>query len=76
MRAQFNACGALERPGHVGAMSNLFSAAGLDQDVPRPLADRLRPKHLGEIAGQEHLLGQHGQLTRLIGAGAIGSLIF
>jgi putative ATPase len=57
-------------------MSNLFSAAGLDQDVPRPLADRLRPKHLGEIAGQEHLLGQDGQLTRLIRAGAIGSLIF
>ncbi len=57
-------------------MSDLFSAAGLDQDVPRPLADRLRPKHLGEIAGQEHLLGEDGQLTRLIRAGAIGSLIF
>jgi putative ATPase len=57
-------------------MSNLFSAAGLDQDVPRPLADQLRPKHLGEIAGQAHLLGNDGQLSRLIGAGAIGSLIF
>jgi putative ATPase len=59
-----------------GAMSNLFSAAGLDQDVPRPLADRLRPNDLGEIAGQGHLLGQDGQLTRLIRAGAMGSLIF
>jgi putative ATPase len=57
-------------------MSNLFSAAGLDQNVPRPLADRLRPRHLDDIAGQDHLLGPDGQLTRLIRAGAIGSLIF
>jgi putative ATPase len=57
-------------------MSNLFTAAGLDQNVARPLADRLRPTSLSEIAGQDHLLGPEGQLSRLIHAGAIGSLIF
>jgi putative ATPase len=57
-------------------MSNLFTAAGLDQNVARPLADRLRPRSLSEIAGQDHLLGPEGQLSRLIHAGAIGSLIF
>jgi putative ATPase len=57
-------------------MSNLFSAAGLDQDAARPLADRLRPQRLADIAGQDHLLSAAGQLTRLIAAGSIGSLIF
>jgi putative ATPase len=57
-------------------MSNLFSAAGLDQDGPRPLADRLRPQRLADIAGQDHLLGPNGQLTRLLAARSIGSLIF
>ena len=54
----------------------LFSAAGLEADVPRPLADRLRPTTLGEVAGQDHLVGPRGALSRLIAAGSIGSLIF
>ena len=54
----------------------LFSAAGLDADVPRPLADRLRPTKLDDVAGQDHLVGPRGALTRLIKAGAVGSLIF
>ncbi len=43
---------------------------------PRPLADRLRPKRLAEVAGQEHLTGPDGALTRLIEGGSLGSLIF
>jgi putative ATPase len=57
-------------------MSNLFSAAGLENDAPRPLADRLRPVQLSDVAGQDHLLGPDGALTRLIGAGSMGSLVF
>ncbi|HUZ66256.1 MAG TPA: replication-associated recombination protein A [Beijerinckiaceae bacterium] len=57
-------------------MSDLFSAAGLDRAAPRPLADRLRPTRLDEVAGQEQLLGPEGSLSRLIRAGSLGSLIF
>ncbi len=57
-------------------MSNLFIAAGLEKDAPRPLADRLRPTKLDEVAGQDHLVGTGGLLTRLIASGSLGSLIF
>ncbi|PZQ10910.1 MAG: AAA family ATPase [Ancylobacter novellus] len=57
-------------------MTNLFEAAGMDRDAPRPLADRLRPKSLDEVIGQEHLLGSDGALGRLVEAGSLGSLIF
>ena len=60
-------------------MSNLFAAAGLEKKAPRPLADRLRPQTLSEIAGQDHLLGEAGALTRLLGGtgkNSLGSLIF
>ena len=57
-------------------MSDLFGAAGLEQNAPRPLADRLRPRVLTEVAGQDHLIGQDGALTRLIASGSLGSLIF
>ena len=57
-------------------MSDLFQAAKLDSAAPRPLADRLRPAALDEVAGQDHLLGPDGALTRLIRAGSMGSLVF
>ena len=57
-------------------MTDLFAAAGLSEDAPRPLADRLRPSVLAEVAGQDHLLGPDGALTRLLGGASIGSLIF
>ncbi|MBM3576476.1 MAG: replication-associated recombination protein A [Alphaproteobacteria bacterium] len=57
-------------------MSDLFQAAKLEDDAPRPLADRLRPTRLEEVAGQDHLLGPDGALTRLIRSGSLGSLIF
>ena len=41
-----------------------------------PLADRLRPKTLAEVAGQDHLTGPDGALTRMIGAPTLGSMIF
>ncbi len=57
-------------------MSDLFKAAGLEKDAPRPLADRLRPQSLSDIVGQDHLLGPDGALTRLLRAKTLGSLIF
>lgn len=57
-------------------MSNLFAAAGMEKNAPRPLADRLRPKTLGDVVGQNHLVGEDGILTRLIASGSLGSLIF
>ena len=37
--------------------------------APRPLADRLRPQSLAEVAGQDHLIGPDGALTRLLRGG-------
>ena len=41
----------------------------------RPLADRLRPKVLEEVVGQDHLLGPEGTLTRMLARGSLASLI-
>ena len=56
-------------------MSNLFEAAGLSSEAPRPLADRLRPTKLSEVVGQDHLVGQQGSLTRMLSAGRLGSIV-
>jgi putative ATPase len=42
---------------------------------PRPLADRLRPRTLEEVVGQDHLLGPEGTLTRMLARGSLASLI-
>ena len=55
---------------------NLFAAAGLAEDAPRPLADKLRPQSLAEVVGQDHLLGPDGALTRMIETRSLGSLVF
>jgi putative ATPase len=47
-------------------MNDLFESGGLAQDAPRPLADRLRPQSLGEVVGQNHLLGADGPLGRMV----------
>src|SRR5688572_25604380 len=54
----------------------LFAAAGLERDAPRPLADKLRPAALGEVVGQDHLLGPDGALTRMLDTRMLGSLVF
>jgi putative ATPase len=40
-----------------------------------PLADRLRPQTLGDVVGQDHLVGPQGTLTRMLGRGSLASLI-
>ena len=56
-------------------MSDLFGAAGLERQAPRPLADRLRPKKLSDVVGQEHLLGEAAPLRRMLDASRLSSLI-
>ena len=40
-----------------------------------PLADRLRPKSLDEVVGQEHLTGPEGAIGRMVAAGKLSSMI-
>ena len=56
-------------------MSDLFEAAGLKPETPSPLADRLRPQSLGEVVGQDHLLGPEGPIRRMADAHRLASMI-
>ncbi|MGZ3367057.1 MAG: replication-associated recombination protein A, partial [Caulobacteraceae bacterium] len=56
-------------------MTDLFQAAGLEPEAPRPLADRLRPQSLGEVVGQDHLLGEGGPIARMAAARRLSSMI-
>jgi putative ATPase len=56
-------------------MSSLFETVKPVHEPPRPLADRLRPKSLAEVAGQDHLVGEEGTLTRMLASGRIPSII-
>ena len=40
-----------------------------------PLADRLRPRRLQDVVGQEHLTGPEGAIGRMVAAGRLSSMI-
>ena len=40
-----------------------------------PLADRLRPRNLSEVVGQDHLTGPEGAIGRMVAAGRLSSMI-
>ncbi|WP_421786267.1 replication-associated recombination protein A [Hyphobacterium sp.] len=56
-------------------MSSLFEAAGLEDTAPRPLADRLRPRTLDEVVGQDHLLKGEGPIARMRAQKRFASII-
>jgi putative ATPase len=56
-------------------MTDLFEAAGLTPAAPRPLAERLRPRTLAEVVGQDHLLGPEGPIGRMAAAHRLSSMI-
>ena len=56
-------------------MGDLFEAADMGRDAPRPLADRLRPQTLGDVVGQDHILGQGAPLSRMLQVGRLSSVI-
>ena len=47
----------------------------MEKEAPRPLADRLRPRKLAEVVGQDHLVGAGGTLTRMLKSGRLQSMI-
>lgn len=51
------------------------SAARAAEESGAPLAQRMRPRSLDEVVGQEHLLGPGTPLRRLIEGGAAGSVV-
>ena len=40
-----------------------------------PLADRLRPRALAEVVGQDHITGPEGAIGRMVAAGRLSSMI-
>ncbi|WP_041797597.1 replication-associated recombination protein A [Pararhodospirillum photometricum] len=46
-----------------------------DRDAPRPLADRLRPREIAEVVGQDHLVAAEAPLGRMIASGHLASII-
>lgn len=56
-------------------MTDLFDSAGLSGSAPRPLADRLRPKTLLNVVGQDHLIGPEGTLSRMLDSNRLSSII-
>ena len=41
-----------------------------------PLADKIRPKTLSDVVGQEHLFGKDSLLSRAVASGKIPTMIF
>ena len=63
-------------------MADLFgedtTATASRSETPRddaPLADRLRPRNLTDVIGQEHLTGPEGAIGRMVAAGKLSSMI-
>jgi putative ATPase len=57
-------------------MPDLFDTAAKSvPEGPRPLADRLRPKRLGDVIGQAHVLSSEGPLGAMLAAKSLSSLI-
>ncbi|WP_306113475.1 MULTISPECIES: replication-associated recombination protein A [unclassified Roseovarius] len=59
-------------------MADLFDTApgAVPDTAPRPLADRLRPRALSEVIGQEQVLGPEAPLGVMLASGSLTSLVF
>ncbi len=56
-------------------MTDLFASDATAANAPRPLADRLRPKHLTDVIGQQAVLAPSGPLGSMVASGHLSSLI-
>ena len=57
-------------------MADLFDQSPVSEpNTPRPLADRLRPRVLSDVVGQEKVLSPDGPLGAMLTAGSLSSLI-
>ena len=58
-------------------MTDLFDSPTTPPPAgPRPLADRLRPARLGDVIGQEQVLGPDAPLGIMLSSGSLSSLVF
>ena len=59
-------------------MADLFdtAVARTPDTAPRPLADRLRPRTLSDVIGQEQVLGPEAPLGVMLASNALTSLVF
>ena len=63
-------------------MADLFDPKGGEtpkpkkDNAPRPLADRLRPRALSEVIGQDQVLGPDAPLGVMLASGSLSSLVF
>jgi|TARA_R100000501_G_scaffold17911_1_gene34672 putative ATPase len=60
-------------------MPDLFASDENPNEAPdaaAPLAERLRPRALDEVVGQDHLTGPDGAIGRMVAAGKLSSIIF
>jgi putative ATPase len=72
--------GTVVRIDYIASMADLF--AGFEPAAPpdahpenAPLADRLRPRTLDEVVGQDHITGAGGAIGRMVAAGRLSSII-
>jgi putative ATPase len=56
-------------------MSDLFGTETASAPAHAPLADKLRPKSLSDVIGQQHLTGPDGAIGRMVAAGRLSSMI-
>ena len=56
-------------------MSDLFNNENISDALEGPLADKIRPKSLDEVIGQNHLLGEEGPLQNMITSSVYSSII-
>ena len=53
-----------------------FSTSSSAKDYFQPLAERVRPRILDDMAGQQHLVGANGPLRKYLAGGQMPSMIF
>ena len=66
----------LRRDLSLGEYSSMNELDLGNAETVMPLAERLRPKTLAEVVGQDGLIGPKGRLRRMLDTGALSSLIF
>lgn len=57
-------------------MANLFSEHNTDDTPGKPLAERMRPKSLNDVLGQDHLTKKGAPFEKFISSGFLPSIIF
>ena len=65
----------LQMPDLFADQENPETASNVSAAATSPLADRLRPRSLTEVVGQDHLTGPEGAIGRMVGAGKLASMI-